>query len=618
MRFGLLICFCFVFPHSNTAAVDSVTPYTAGNVPRNVIDLWSDCDFGKDPLDVEVVREWREDGVVCRYITFKVGRFKGTDARCAAFYTFPEGMKSGPAFVWAHGGGQRAERIRGTYFAKQGFASIDINWGGREMVEGIAANTDWGKVDPSQGPMFYPGALRPHVKLNLLPDEHTIDPVVSPRNGNWYLLAYAGRRAITFLERQPEVDPQKIGFTGYSMGGNITSMVAIDKRLKAVIPMVGGSGFIMDDFPGLPGTGRARGFQNVELYNKTIDARAYWPHVTCPVLFLSAADDFHAVFDNVYKSANLLPHDNWRVSQLLHYNHQLGPEQWILMNRWFDRHLNGTSGSLPATPKPTLTHISSGTSAEFRVKPDQIDDVKDLDIYYSHDPNARARFWKHASAQRKGDTWSSLIPVRQNLPLFVFANIRYPLEESAESFRGPTKTFTITSDEGVWIPDVVQADQLRSDAIHVAVFEDFTKHGLRDWAPTPQGGISTYKFQDPDRSTPGPDYALQATINVPRDRLSFRFRIEKRKFLAGINGPSDTFFVTLNPKTHGRQQITLRPADFTNRDKQPMNNWEEISVFRFDIYDGTTKQSLHFTEQQNLNLISKLQWVRAENSKVKP
>ena len=222
-------------------AEDSLKPYSSESVPQSAVALWKDVDFRKDPLDVEVVKEWREDGVVCRYVLFKVGIFKGEVSRCAAFYTFPEGMKKGPAFVWAHGGGQRAERVRGTYFAKQGFASIDINWGGREMVKGIEANTEWGNVDPSQGPRFYPGALRKSVKLNLLPDEHTIDPVVSPRNGNWYLLAYAGRRAITFLEQQGEVDPEKIGFTGYSMGGNITSMVAIDPRLKAVVPMVGGS-----------------------------------------------------------------------------------------------------------------------------------------------------------------------------------------------------------------------------------------------------------------------------------------------------------------------------------------------------------------------------------------
>jgi len=587
-------------------ASDSVVPYTVEDVPGNVVDLWQDVDFRRDALDAEIVKEWREDGIVCRYVLFTVGTFKGAKSRCAAFYTFPEGLKKGPAFVWAHGGGQRAERERGSYFARQGYATIDINWGGREMVEGIKVNTDWGKVDPSQGPRFYPGALREGVKLNLDPDEHTIDPVVSPRNGNWYLLAYAGRRAITFLERQPEVDPEKIGFTGYSMGGNITSMVAIDPRLQAVIPMVGGSGFIMDDFPGLPNTGRARGFRNVELYNGAIDARAYWPLVNCPVLFLSASDDFHAVFENLYKSANLIPHDDWRASHLMHYNHSLGPEQWILVNRFFGRHLMGGMKELPRTVKPTLE--IDGSSARFSVEPDRADELVGLDIYYSHDPNARARFWIHADAKRTGDAWSAELPAAPDLPLYAFANLTYPLPAPAESFRGEAKVFTLTSDEAVHIPRAVEIDQLRAGARHVPVFEDFGKIGLRDWAPTPQGGISTYKFQDPARATPKENAAMRITVSVPRERLSYRFRIGKRKFLAGVNGPQETFFATLNPKVGDNQQIVLRPGDFTSRDKRPMKDWSEISTFRFDVYDGAARSSLHFTDPANLELISKIEW----------
>ena len=218
---------------------DTFVPYTADTVPNNVVALWKVVDARKDALETEIVKEWSEDGVVCRYVIFKVGTFKGADSRIAAFYTFPEGARKAAAIVWAHGGGQRAELEHGKYFARHGYAMVDINWGGREIVEGIEKNTDWGAIDPSQGPRFYPGAKRKSTKQDFLPDEHTIDSVVSPRNGNWFMLAYAGRRAITFLEQQPEVDPNRIGFTGYSMGGNITSYVSIDPRLKAVVPMVG-------------------------------------------------------------------------------------------------------------------------------------------------------------------------------------------------------------------------------------------------------------------------------------------------------------------------------------------------------------------------------------------
>ena len=90
------------------------------------MDLWKDVDARNDALETKVVKEWREDGVVCRYVIFKVGTFKGADSRIAAFYCYPEGAKKAPAFVYAHGGGQRPDWERGLYFAKQGYATVDM------------------------------------------------------------------------------------------------------------------------------------------------------------------------------------------------------------------------------------------------------------------------------------------------------------------------------------------------------------------------------------------------------------------------------------------------------------------------------------------------------------
>ncbi|MGB1930063.1 MAG: dienelactone hydrolase family protein, partial [Mariniblastus sp.] len=306
-----------------TDAQDTFTPYsTPAEVPQSATDLWQDYDARKEPLNVQIIKEWKTDGVVTQYLTFTVGTFKGSESRIAAYYSYPDNGQRNAAFVWSHGGGQRAERGRGVYFAKQGFATIDINWLGRPMEKDIAVNTDWGKVDPSQGPRFYAKALRKGWKRNLLPDEYTIDPVPSPRNANWFLLTVAGRRAITFLEQQPEVDPKRIGFTGYSMGGMITALTAIDKRLKAVAPFVGGTGFKYVDFPGgIQGSSIKPHFQNLELYKNTIDASAYWPSVKCPVMFISSSNDFHSTFERIYQSMNLLKHKNWRVTTNVHYNH---------------------------------------------------------------------------------------------------------------------------------------------------------------------------------------------------------------------------------------------------------------------------------------------------------
>ena len=72
--------------------------------------------------------------------------------------------------------------------------------------------TDWGKLDATHPPQrnkvnhFIGGALTP--------DDYTLDTVESPRNNNWFLVLMAARRAITFLEQQPEVDPARIGAYG--------------------------------------------------------------------------------------------------------------------------------------------------------------------------------------------------------------------------------------------------------------------------------------------------------------------------------------------------------------------------------------------------------------------
>lgn len=206
--------------------------------PATVKELWANFDPRKDPLDAKVVREWEKDGIVYRSVTFHIGTFKGKPARMAAFFGFPKGAKKLPGLLHLHGGGQRAFLKEVEFYAKRGYACLSINWGGREMEEAKDGdpNTDWGAVDPTQKNV--PGYA------NLKPGEKYLDPFESPRNNNWYLLTLGARRGLTFLEQQSEVDPDRLGVCGHSMGGNLTVYVAgSDSRVKAAAPSVGGSGF---------------------------------------------------------------------------------------------------------------------------------------------------------------------------------------------------------------------------------------------------------------------------------------------------------------------------------------------------------------------------------------
>ena len=70
------------------------------------------------------------------------------------------------------------------------------------------------------------------------------------------LIAMSARRALTFLEAQPVVAADKLGVEGHSMGGRSTVLTAIDPRVKAASPSVGGSGYLHTDIWGLPKSGR--------------------------------------------------------------------------------------------------------------------------------------------------------------------------------------------------------------------------------------------------------------------------------------------------------------------------------------------------------------------------
>ncbi|MEY4385239.1 MAG: hypothetical protein RLY20_522, partial [Verrucomicrobiota bacterium] len=217
-------------------------------VPQSVTELWADFDPRKDPLEVEVIREWKEDGGVFRYVRYLIGTFKGKPARMAAIYGFPADAKEKlPAVMHIHGGGQRAFLHEVKLLVGRGYAALSVNWGGSaggkapfNSPEGAKSgdpNTDWGAVDPSQ--LNVPGyqTLLPGPKQFFEDREH-------PKNNNWYLLTLGCRRGLTFLEQQPEVDLKRLGVHGYSMGGNLTMYVAgSDNRVKAAVPGVGGAGW---------------------------------------------------------------------------------------------------------------------------------------------------------------------------------------------------------------------------------------------------------------------------------------------------------------------------------------------------------------------------------------
>ena len=499
------------------AVEDSLPPLADGKAPTNLEELWGDYDPGKEPLETQVVREWKEGDITFRYVLFTTGRFKGKPARMAAFYAFPKSDKKVPAILQIHGGGQNASIDSVRHAAVNGFAGLSINWGGNkmpEMKEG-EPNTDWGAVDATQKHNdHYAGGK---------PDSLTLDSVESPRNNNWFLLVLAARRGLTFLEQQPEVDPSKMGVTGHSMGGKITVDVAgIDKRVKAAVPSCGGAGGVSGKLSGMPGAAQAGG--KPDPTENTIGDLPYIERITCPILYMAPTNDFAGPFDNMTINWKNIGSKDVAYTIAPHLNHRSIPETSICGILWFEQYLKNAF-AFPKTPELTVNLKSAGGGPQATVTPDRPDDVAKVDLYYSIDPHCLTRFWRDAGAKKVGDVWVADCPVLSTeQPLFVYANVSYNLKTDKTGERGSKapETFLISTREAIFLPEELKQAGVQATDRASRMIDDFAR-GWQDWYRLEWGNphvwmAATRKLKDPKCRGPA-GARLVFDVKCPKDNV---------------------------------------------------------------------------------------------------
>lgn len=551
--------------------------------PATVKELFADFDPRKDPLDTKVVREWEKDRIVYRYATFHIGTVKGKPARMAAFYAFPKDAKRLPALLHLHGGGQRAFLHEVEFYAKRGYPCLSINWGGREMEEAKDGdpNTDWGAVDPTQKNV--PGYF------NLKPGEKHLDPFDSPRNNNWYLLTLGARRGLTFLEQQPEVDADKLGVYGHSMGGNLTVYVAgSDSRVKAASPSVGGSGFRTQPWPLLPQHKPQTPNGDVKLFNATLGFESYALHIKAPLLWLGATNDFHGIMDDTYRTGELIPHKNVRYAFTPHMNHRFTPEFAVTRPLWFDQYLKG-SFTFPKTPETHLIFETKDHVPMLEVRPDSSQEVAEVHIYYSVDLDPRARFWRSAGTKKVGDNyWTGKLPILSvDQPLFAFANVLYTLKQSESEPRAkPTERFALSSMLHTVAAKDVAANGASATDKADPVIDDFT-HGWRDWYMLSPDNphhweFSTRKLADPKwQGQPGQRLTVEVQAENPNELVIvltenfFRqYRGKQKEFVAVVNldGGKET------------QTVSVEPKDFRTSDGEALSSWKNVDILSLRAY----------------------------------
>ena len=62
-----------LFIAGNAMAEETVSPLKDGKAPATFEQVWAGFDPRKEPLDVEVLHEWEEDGTVLKVLRYRVG-----------------------------------------------------------------------------------------------------------------------------------------------------------------------------------------------------------------------------------------------------------------------------------------------------------------------------------------------------------------------------------------------------------------------------------------------------------------------------------------------------------------------------------------------------------------
>ena len=514
------------------AAAETLPPLNNGLAPKDLEEMWVGFDPRAEPLEIETLKEWEEGEVVLRIVRFRIGVFKGKKAKLAAIYGFPKRVagtdKRLPGLVQIHGGGQYADYKACLANAKRGYATVSIAWAGRISAPGYRVTpaevklfwdgktddpnykltTDWGAVDGYHAPGRNAGNQFPSAK----PAAWTLDAVESPRNSGWFLCALAARRALTFLEQQPEVDPNRLGVYGHSMGGKLTVMTAVDSRVKAAAPSCGG---ISDRDNKSP------------LFRTTLGDDVSLKSVSCPIVFLSPANDFHGRIGDLPTAVDEITSKDWRVTCSPHHNHQDTAEYEVATMLWFDQHLK-RDFAFPQTPETSLRLKSDDGTPDFSVTPDRSRPVLSVDVFYTQQGKANERpedrettmhrFWHHAKAVAANGTWTAKLPLRDmDKPLWVYANVVYPLDAPVAGvgyYYGDytAKAFNLSSLLKRATPDELAAAGVRSTLKPSHLIEDFEGDWEKEWFTYRPAGWArtTHKlYDDAWKAPPGSRLALE-------------------------------------------------------------------------------------------------------------
>lgn len=232
----------------------------------------------------EMVRSWDAPEYVTngvRAVWLEGVTWKDRPTRIFAYYGLPKGAtvdKKVPGIVLVHGGGGTAFHSWVRTWNARGYAAVAMDTCGGVPFDGEYSKChqrhDWS--GPNGWGCFKDEALKPEDQWMY----HAVESVI---------------RSHTFLRGLPEVDASKIGVTGISWGGVLTSVVCgVDPRFAFAAPVYG-CGNLRKHSLWTPEIG--------ERWNALWDPLQYAKRCRCPTLWCTGTNDHFFPLDSFKETA---------------------------------------------------------------------------------------------------------------------------------------------------------------------------------------------------------------------------------------------------------------------------------------------------------------------------
>jgi len=575
--------------------------------PPSPVALWQDYDPRREPLGEEIFGRWSAGGVRFKEVSFDGDRCGDDRVRIYGIYAAPEEGRSRPAILHIHGGGQTVNDRWLAFWAGRGYAALSINWGG-----------EWpGREKFTR----YPPALH---QGNHKQSSHTLRAPTMWDN-SWMIWARVCRRGLTYLESQPEVDADRLGAFGVSMGGSLIWNLALDERLKAGCAIYGaGWDSYRHDEPkyAIPPVRRVPDAAT-QVWRRLAAPEAYAPLVRFPMLFLNSTNDQHGDMDRVLDSLAMIPDGVPRRQCITpRFRHHIGREFAGTLPAWMDHFLND-GPALPATPRVQLL-VGEDRVPAIDVVPDGTRPVVGIDIWYALEhPYAVSRHWRLASS---GTATRVAAPVMDAQGyLFAFANVRYAGDVTLSSElvavipaeTGPARAtlqpcpslFGADQPDGGFVPSSYGTDPEPGSAAAIEYHpKSASFDGLRGVKPDPRSGLSTFKPTDPQFRAAADFTHLELLVHG-REGCPFEVVLHESFYRPGQR----TFRATIRLAANtGWQRIALTPGMFaktgtasTPAAPETLESFTEVEVIDFKPPDDNATAWLQATP-----LIGEVGWTR--------